>query len=76
MLLDKFQPDYDFNEVHSLRARASAADAFESVKEITAREIAFVMRFLLCRRSLPERMAGREEMVFSGREPLLAQMVR
>ncbi len=74
MLLDKIQADYDFTEVHSITAKATAQAAFDSIKEISPSEIALVMRILVWLRSLPERLVGRQGIGLRCEEPLISQM--
>ena len=74
MLLDKIQADYDFTEVHSITAKATAEAAFDSIKKITPSEIALVMRILVWLRSLPERLVGRQGIGLRCEKPLISQM--
>jgi hypothetical protein len=74
MLLDDFQPDYDFTEVHSIQVRASAETTYTCIKELTPAEISPVMRLLIWLRALPERLVGRQGMPFGREEPMLSQM--
>ena len=52
MLIDKFLPEYDFEEIHATRIKASAANVFRAVHEVDYSESAIV-RLLLRLRGLP-----------------------
>ena len=72
--MDDILPDYDVNEVHGVRIKASAQVVFSCIKEITPSEISWVMRFLVWLRTLPEKLVGRRETWINREEPLLSQM--
>lgn len=76
MLLDEILPVYDFTEVHSIRIKASAEAVFKAVKEVTPADISVVMRVLFFLRSFPEKLAGRQGLDLTNREPLLSQMMK
>jgi len=39
MLIERFLPSYDFNEVHTLDVRAAPARVFQAIKDVTPAEI-------------------------------------
>ncbi len=39
MLIDKFLPAYEFNEVHTIRVNASPEVVYRALKSVTAAEI-------------------------------------
>jgi hypothetical protein len=55
--IDRFMPEYHFNEVHSTRIRAPAQRILEAAKAVTPAEVRFA-RTLMGIRSLPKRLAG------------------
>jgi hypothetical protein len=59
MLLDKFIPQYQFNEVHSVRLSAPPERALESVKRVTPGEMPLV-RLLFTVWYLPALLTGRQ----------------
>lgn len=60
LLIDRFMPDYQFNEIHSFRIRAPADRIFRAIRQVTPREIRWA-RTLSWIRSLPARLAGKAE---------------
>lgn len=73
MIIDDVLADYDLNEVHSIQIKASAQITFNCIKQIRPSEIAWIMRFLIWLRSLPEELLGRRGISLSREEPLLEQ---
>src|SRR5688572_8791023 len=58
VLIDRFLPEYGWNEVHSIEIGASPHAVVEAVRRVTAREVRFV-RLLMRLRALPGRVLGR-----------------
>jgi hypothetical protein len=56
--LDEFLPDYDVNEVHSIRVAAPPNAVMAAVRSLTAREVPLLVA-LMAVRSLPARLRGR-----------------
>ncbi|HYP40752.1 MAG TPA: hypothetical protein VEX13_10375 [Chloroflexia bacterium] len=72
MLLDKFSPIYDFNEVHSITIHASPDRIFRAVKEVTPAEMP-IFTLLIGLRSLPALLTGKRGRGrnFSNTQPLI-----
>ena len=60
MLLDKYLPEYDFTEVHTIKIKAEPEVAYRALQETTLEEIHGFVRFLINLRALPEKLAGRK----------------
>ena len=81
MLLDKYLPEYDFTEVHTIKINSSAETAYKSMLETTMKEIHWFVGFLLNLRALPEKFVGRKENwqssgAFPGDKSLFTQMLK
>jgi hypothetical protein len=74
MLLDKYLPQYDFTEVHTIKVKATPEVAYRAVKETTLGEISGFVRVLFWLRELPEKMVGRETKSMKIDQPMLGQM--
>jgi len=74
MLLDELIPQYDFNEVHSVRLSASPERALEAVKRVTPGEMPLV-RLLFTVRSLPALLTGRPGLPTAKTQSLYEQML-
>lgn len=72
MLLDRFLPTYDFNEVHSAVIRAGPDRVFHAIKSMTPSEMPLV-RLLFVMRGLPARLAGRRPIQVVGERAILDQ---
>jgi hypothetical protein len=71
LLMDRFMPVYHFNEVHSIRIRATPDRIFRAIRAVTPAEIRW-SRTLFWIRSLPARLAGKTARGLSGEpKPLL-----
>ncbi len=75
MLIERFLPSYDFNEVHTLDVRAAPARVFQAIKDVTPAEIRGLQQ-LLALRTLPARLAGRVGARGPAERPMLAQMLK
>lgn len=75
MLLDDFQPQYDFTEVHTICVKASPEIAFRAILDVTPGEISIVMRLLFFLRSLPEKLANRKYAAMNIHDPMLSSML-
>ena len=58
MLIDRFRPRYDWNEVHSIEIRAAPPVVLDALRRVTADEI-HLLRVMLRLRALPGRLRGR-----------------
>ncbi|MEO6456981.1 MAG: hypothetical protein ABIO92_01710 [Chloroflexia bacterium] len=58
MLIDKFLPTYEFNEVHTIRVNASPEVVYRAIKNVTAEEIP-LFGALMGLRALPVRLTGK-----------------
>jgi hypothetical protein len=76
MLLDKYLPDYDFTEMHSIRIRAAPETVFRALNEVSLDEISFIVRLLIFLRELPEKVVGRKDPPLSNRGSMLAGMYK
>ena len=52
MLLDRFLPDFQFREIHSIEVRAEPPRVFAALKAVAPSELT-VSRFLMAVRSVP-----------------------
>jgi hypothetical protein len=74
MLIDRFLPEYDWNEVHSIEIAAAPRTVLDAVRSVTAEEMRLV-RLLMQVRALPGRILGRSA-PRRGRGPVLEQILR
>lgn len=72
MLIDRFLPEYHFNEVNTIRVFASPDRVYRAIMEITPGELPF-FRILFALRLLPAPFARRGRLLFSGSGPLFEQ---
>ena len=70
MLLDKFLPTYQFNEVHTLVIEAPAHCAYEAIKQVTPDEIS-LFRTLMGIRALPALFKPGRTRFYQQGQPLL-----
>jgi hypothetical protein len=56
--LDQFLPCYDFNEIHSVKVKASPEKTLAAVKALTPSELSPLVGILLGLRNLPSRLTG------------------
>jgi len=70
LLIDRFMPEYHFNEVHSIRIQAPPAEIFQALRAVKPAEIRW-LRTLFFIRSLPARLAGKKVQEAEERGPLL-----
>lgn len=59
MVLDKFLPKYEFNEVHTVAVNAPPERVFTSIKELTAAELSPLIFWMMDIRSLPAKLIGK-----------------
>jgi hypothetical protein len=74
MLIDRFLPEYDWNEVHSIEIGAAPAAVLAAVRAVTAGEIR-LLGSLLWLRALPARLLGHRPPVRGG-GPVLEEVLR
>ena len=65
MLLDRYLPEFDFNEVHSIEVGASQSRTYDALMTADLGR-PLIVRLLTTLRSLPDSLAGREK----GRGPI------
>jgi hypothetical protein len=59
LLLNKYLPEYDFNEVHAMTIHASPEKAFAAIKEMKPSELSALVYWLFSIRNLPARLMGK-----------------
>jgi hypothetical protein len=74
VLIDRFLPEYGWNEVHSIEIGAAPPVVLDAVRKVTAREIR-LLRLLLALRALPGRVLRRSP-PSRGRGPVLEEILR
>jgi len=74
MLIDRFLPEYDWNEVHSIEIGATPAAVLVALRAVTAGEIRLV-GLLMGLRALPARLLGHRPPVRRG-GPVLEEVLR
>ncbi len=74
MLLDKYLPVYDFNEVHVVTIRTSAEKAFAAIKELASTELSPLAFWLMSIRELPARLTGKPSPQIRGGQPFLEEL--
>ncbi len=74
MLLDKYLPAYDFNEIHAVTIRASPEKAFAAIKELKPAELSSLVYWLMSIRELPAKLIGKTVPPKRNDEPFLAQL--
>jgi len=70
LLIDRFMPEYHFNEVHSIRIQAPPDTIFRSIRAVTPAEVRW-LRTLYWIRSLPARIGGTTSRTSPEPEPIL-----
>ena len=70
LLIDRFMPEYHFNEVHSIRIRAAPDRIFRALEAVTPGEVRW-LHTLFWIRSLPPRRAGRSVRASGEQGPIL-----
>jgi hypothetical protein len=75
MILDKFLPNYEFNEIHTVKVDASPERVFIAMRELTPAELSPLIFWMLDLRSLPARLMGKTPpSVAQQSKPFLNQM--
>jgi hypothetical protein len=74
LLLNKYLPAYDFNEVHSVTIHASLEKTFAAIKELTPSELSPWVYRLLSIRELPARLIGKQSQQAWNGKPFLEQL--
>ena len=75
MLLDKYLPEYDVTEVHSIRIQAAPETVYNALMELSITEISGVVRFLFWLRALPEKPGAKKLAQRNGSKPFLKAML-
>jgi hypothetical protein len=73
-LLDRFLPDYDFNEVHVIAVRASPERVYRAIKEVRPREIPLLLPFFALR-GLPRLLMRQGQLLSAGDRTFLDQVL-
>jgi hypothetical protein len=74
MLLDKYLPVYDFNEVHTVTIHASPEMAFAAIKGLKPNELSPLVHWLLSIRELPAKLVGKLPQQQWNNRPFLEQL--
>lgn len=74
MHLDKFLPDYEFNETHTVTMDAAPERIFTAMKELTAAELSPLIFWMLDLRSLPAKLTGKHTPDVTQPGPFLDQL--
>jgi hypothetical protein len=75
MVLDKFLPKYDFNEIHTVKVDAAPERVFTAMKELTPAELSPLIFWMIDIRSLPAKLMGKSwSNVAQQSKPFLDQM--
>jgi len=75
MLLDKFLPKYEFNEIHTVTVDAPLERVFTAMRELTPAELSPLVFWMLDLRNLPAKLMGKTPpSVTQQSKPFLDQM--
>lgn len=75
MILDKFLPKYEFNEIHTVKVDAPLERVFTAMKELTPAELSPLIFWMLDLRNLPAKLMGKTPPnVMQQSKPFLEQM--
>jgi hypothetical protein len=72
--LDQLLPHYDFNEIHSVRVKASPEKTMAAVRILTPSELSPLIGILLGLRDLPSHLAGHTRATITKTRPFLDQL--
>jgi hypothetical protein len=75
MLLDKFLPAYEFNEVHTVTVQASPDRIYAAIHELRAGELSPLVNLMLSLRNLPSRLLRRSRPSLADDQPFLQQLL-
>ena len=76
MLLDKFLPKFEFNEIHTTKVDAPPERVFTAIKELTAAELSPLIFWMMDIRSLPAKLMGKSYPGMARQsKPFLDQMI-
>lgn len=73
--LDQFLPRYDFNEIHSVKVKASPEKTLAAIKALTPSELSPLIGMLLGLRDLPSRLTGHAGESLTKTRPFLDQIL-
>lgn len=59
MLLDQYLPQYNFNEIHQVKIKASSEQVYRAMKELSPAELSPLVFAMLNLRQLPARILGK-----------------
>ena len=74
MLLDKYLPAYNFNEVHAVTIHASPEKAFAAIKELRPTELSQIVYWLMSVREFPAKLVGKPLPQKRSDKPFLEQL--
>jgi len=74
LVLDKFLPKYEFNEIHTVTVNAFPKCVFTAMKELTAAELSPLIFWMLDIRSLPAKLMGKHAPNVAQPGPFLDQL--
>jgi hypothetical protein len=74
MKLDEFLPQYDFNEIHNVKVKASPSATFAAMKNLLPSELSPLVFIMLNLRELPAILTGRASRTKAEQKPFLNQM--
>jgi len=75
MILDKFLPKYEFNEIHTVKVDAPLERVFTAMKELTPAELSPLIFWMLDFRNVPAKLMGKTPpSVTRQSKPFLDQM--
>ncbi len=75
MILDKFLPKYEFNEIHTVKVDAQPEWVYTAIKELTPAELSPLIFWMLDLRNLPAKLMGKTPPIVDQQsKPFLDQM--
>jgi hypothetical protein len=74
MKLDKFLPNFNFHEVHSVTINASPDKTYAATKDLLSSELSPLVHLFLSIRTLPARLMGTSSPVRKEAKPFLTQV--
>jgi len=72
--LDKYLPEYDFHEIHSVTINASPEKAYSASRDLLSSELSPLVHLLLSIRTLPSRFMGKTPQAQEKAKTFLAQL--
>lgn len=75
MELDRFLPEYDFHEVHSVRVNASPEGTYTATKELTPSDLPWPVHLMFRIRELPAKLTGKSTTELKADSTFLEQLL-